>query len=132
MIFDSTEASVIRSGDEIIIRLYGFGFESGKSEIEPKNFDLLTKVQHAIKLFPNSEVAVEGYTDSFGGDAANLLLSQERSDAVTKYLIANSDKTDKNKISSTGYGESNPVANNETAEGRKLNRRIDIKIQPVL
>ncbi len=129
-IFDSTEASVFRSGDEIIIRMHGFGFDTGKSEIKPKNFDLLTKVQNAISIFPESNVIVEGYTDSFGGDASNLVLSQKRSDAVTQYLNANSDAPGNSKISSVGHGENNPVANNETAEGRKQNRRIDIKIQP--
>jgi outer membrane protein OmpA-like peptidoglycan-associated protein/HEPN domain-containing protein len=132
MIFDSTEASVFRSGDEIVISMHGFGFETGKSEITPKNFDLLTKVQHAIKVFPKSNVIVEGYTDSFGSDASNLKLSQNRSDAVMQYLIANSNTPGNDKISSVGYGEINPVANNETAEGRKQNRRIDIKIQPTL
>ncbi|MBZ4675812.1 MAG: hypothetical protein JG782_431 [Anaerophaga sp.] len=93
---------------------------------------MLTKVQNAIKIFPKCNVIVEGYTDSFGGDASNLVLSQKRSDAVTQYLNANSDAPGISKISSVGYGENNPVANNETAEGRKQNRRIDIKIQPVM
>ncbi|MEX0980462.1 MAG: OmpA family protein [Bacteroidales bacterium] len=132
LIFNSTEASVFRSGDEVVIRMHGFGFDVGKSEIRPVNFALLTKVQDAIKVFPKSNVVVEGYTDSFGGDASNLTLSQERSDAVTQYLIANTDTPDNNKISSVGYGENNPVANNETEEGRRQNRRIDIKIQPNL
>ncbi|PWD98288.1 OmpA family protein [Marinilabilia rubra] len=130
LIFDKSEASVFRSGDEIVIRLHGFGFETGKSEITPTNFDLLTKVQNAIKIFPESSVIVEGYTDSFGGDASNLMLSQKRSDAVTQYLNANSDIEEISRISSVGYGEINPVANNETAEGRRQNRRIDIKILP--
>lgn len=129
-IFNSEEASVFRSGDEIVIRMHGFGFDVGKSEIRPVNFALLTKVQDAIKVFPKSNVVVEGYTDSFGGDESNLVLSQKRSDAVTQYLNANSDTPANYKISSVGYGENNPVANNETAEGRKQNRRIDIKIQP--
>ena len=131
-IFNSTEASVFRSGDEIVIRMHGFGFDVGKSEIKPVNFALLTKVQDAIKVFPSSNVVVEGYTDSFGGDASNLILSQKRSDAVTQYLTANTDTPGNNKISSIGFGENNPVANNETVEGRRQNRRIDIKIQPNL
>jgi len=130
ILFDEAEASVFRSGNDIVIRMHGFGFDTGKSEITPKNFDLLTKVQNAIKIFPKSNVIVEGYTDSFGGDESNLALSQQRSDAVTQYLNANSDTPGNYKISSVGYGETNPVANNETAEGRKQNRRIDIKIQP--
>lgn len=62
----------------------------------------------------------------------NSLLSQKRSDAVTQYLNANLDTPGNSKISSMGYGENNPVANNETAEGRKQNRRIDIKIHPAM
>lgn len=132
LIFDNTEATVFRTGNDIIIQMSGFGFDVGKSEIRPVNFDMLTKVQDAIKIFPKSNIVVEGYTDSFGSDESNLALSQKRSDAVTQYLIANAVESGSNKISSLGYGENNPVANNETSEGRRQNRRIDIKIQPNL
>jgi len=130
IIFDSTEAMVFRSGNDVIIRMDGFGFEVGKSEIKPANFDLLTKVQTAINIFPNSKIVVKGYTDSFGSDSLNLILSQQRSDAVTKYLTANMAKLDTKNISSVGYGENNPVANNETEKGRLKNRRIDLVITP--
>jgi outer membrane protein OmpA-like peptidoglycan-associated protein len=63
--------------------MQGFGFDVGKSNIKPEYFSMLTKLQNAIGIFPGSKVVVEGYTDSFGGDASNLKLSQERSDAVT-------------------------------------------------
>lgn len=129
-IFNSSEAIVFRSGDDVIIRMHGFAFEVGKSEIKPENFGLLTKVQNAINTFPNSKVIVEGYTDAFGSDALNLKLSQKRSDAVTEYLKANMKELNKMNISSLGHGENNPVANNETKEGRRKNRRIDIIIKP--
>jgi len=129
-IFDSSEAMVFRSGDDVIIRMHGFDFEVGKSEIKPENFGLLTKVQNAINTFPNSKVIVEGYTDAFGSDSLNLKLSQKRSDAVTEYLKANMKELNKMNISSVGQGENNPVANNETKEGRRKNRRIDIVIKP--
>jgi len=131
-IFNSSEAMVFRSGDNVIIRIHGFAFDIGKSEIKPANFDLLTKVKTAIKTFPNSQVIIEGYTDSFGSDALNLTLSQERSDAVTEYLGANMPELKTANISSVGFGENNPVANNETKEGRRKNRRIDIVIKPIL
>ncbi|MGM0498166.1 MAG: OmpA family protein [Bacteroidota bacterium] len=131
-LFNSAEATVIRSENKVIIRMHGFGFDIGKSEIKPENFDLLTKVQDAIRIFPGSAVVIEGYTDSFGGDASNLKLSQNRSDAVTKYLNANSETPGSYNLSSVGYGENNPVANNETKEGRRQNRRIDVIIQPTL
>ncbi|MBI9068896.1 MAG: OmpA family protein [Salinivirgaceae bacterium] len=129
-IFDNSEALVFRTEKDIIIRMHGFNFEVGKSEIKPADFDLLTKVQTAIKTFPNSKIIVQGYTDSFGSDSLNLKLSQQRSDAVAQYLKANMELKNID-ISSIGYGENNPIANNETKEGRKQNRRIDIIIEPI-
>ena len=71
---------------------------------------------------------IEGHTDSFGGDKANLDLSQRRADAVMQYLLANMD-IERSRIFSMGYGESKPIANNETKEGRAQNRRIDLKLR---
>ena len=128
-LFESKDALVFRSGNDVIIRMQGFGFDVGKSNIKPEYFSLLTKVQNAINTFPDSKVIVEGYTDSFGSDNSNLKLSQERSDAVTTYLKANMKSLNSENISSIGYGENNPIANNETVEGRSKNRRIDIIIK---
>ncbi len=128
-LFDSKDALVFRSGNDVIIRMQGFGFDVGKSNLKPEYFSLLTKVQDAINIFPDSKVIIEGYTDSFVGDALNLKLSQERSDAVTTYLKANMPTLNNDNISSVGYGENNPIANNETKEGRSKNRRIDIIIK---
>jgi len=125
--FIRDEALVLRKENDIIIRLVGLSFDVGKSEIKPENFGLLTKLQKAIKEFPDSRIGVEGHTDSFGSDATNLELSQKRADAVTQYLLANMD-IDRTKISSVGYGETRPIANNETKEGRAQNRRIDLKL----
>jgi len=128
-LFERKDALVFRSGNDVIIRMQGFGFDVGKSNIKPEYFSLLTIVQNAINTFPESKVIVEGYTDSFGGDDSNLKLSQERSDAVTTYLKANMKSLNSKNISSIGYGENNPIANNETVEGRSKNRRIDIIIK---
>ncbi|WP_439185032.1 OmpA family protein [Carboxylicivirga taeanensis] len=127
-LFESKDALVFRSGNDVIIRMQGFGFDVGKSNIKPEYFSLLTKVQSAISTFPESKVIVQGYTDSFGSDDSNLKLSQERSDAVTTYLKANMASLNVGNISSVGFGENNPIANNETVEGRSKNRRIDIII----
>jgi OmpA-OmpF porin, OOP family len=123
--FSTNEAQVLRKENDIIIRLVGLSFDVGKAIIEARNFGLLTKLKDAIKEFPDSKMSIEGYTDSFGGDAQNLALSQKRADAVTQYLLANTNIS-KSNISSIGYGETNPIANNETKEGRAKNRRIDL------
>ena len=127
--FTRDEASVLRRGDEIILRLVGLNFDVGKADIASKNFGLLAKVQNAIKVFPGSVIVVEGHTDSFGSDSSNLALSQKRAESVRQYMIANMQLT-RDTVSAVGYGETRPVANNETPEGRAKNRRIDIVIRP--
>lgn len=127
--FTRQEASVLRDENDVIIRLVGLNFDVGKSEIKPDHFSLLTKVQNAINTFPQCKVTIEGHTDSHGGDDLNLRLSQERADAVRAYLMANM-PLDASRIEAVGHGETKPIANNETAEGRAKNRRIDIVIHP--
>jgi len=129
--FTREEARVLRDGNDVIIRLVGLSFDVGKSVIKPEQFSLLTRVQNAIKTFPDSRVTIEGHTDSHGSDELNLSLSQERADAVRAYLLANM-TIDASRIEAIGFGESKPIANNETVDGRAKNRRIDIVIHPVL
>ncbi len=125
--FTREEARVLREGDDVIIRLIGLSFPVGAATIEPEQFDLLKKVQNAINVFPGSRITVEGHTDSFGGDRQNQRLSQDRADAVRRYLLANA-RLDSSLVDAVGYGESQPVASNDTREGRAKNRRTDIVI----
>lgn len=129
--FDRSEATVLRQDDTIVLRVIGLAFDSGKSTIDTRNFELLGKVISAINAFPRATIDVEGHTDSFGSDASNLTLSQARSESVRSYLLA-SMPINPTSIRSFGYGESRPVANNETKEGRSKNRRIDLLIKPVI
>lgn len=127
--FSRQEGMVLRNGDNIIVRLYGLSFPVGKSTIEPQFFQLLTKVQDAIRKIPNGSVIIEGHTDSQGSDQTNQVLSEERAAAVRQYLLANMTISE-NKVASVGYGESKPIASNESVQGRAQNRRIDIVIIP--
>ena len=127
--FTSDEARVFRQGNNVILRLVGLSFDSGASQIKPANFDLLAKVEKAIDVFPRSELIIEGHTDSHGGDELNQKLSQERAESVQQYMI-NAMRIPTYRLIATGYGETRPVASNETAAGRARNRRIDIVIKP--
>ncbi len=127
-LFSDVEGKVLRDEQNIITRLYGLSFAVGKSEIEPQYFSLLTKVQQAIKSFPGCQVVIQGHTDSQGSDAINQQLSEERARAVEEYLRANMGSS--LVVSSHGYGESQPIASNDTVEGRAKNRRIDVVIVP--
>ncbi len=127
--FSANEARVFREGNSIIMRLVGLNFDSGASQLKSINFDLLAKVEKAIDVFPRSELTIEGHTDSHGGDDLNQTLSQARAESVQQYMI-NAMRIPTYRLIATGYGETRPVASNETVAGRARNRRIDIVIKP--
>jgi len=129
--FGRNEARVFREGNNVIVRLVGLTFDSGKAEIQQQDFDLLAKVEKAIDVFPHSELIIEGHTDSYGGDQSNQRLSQERAESVQQYMV-NAMRIASYRLIATGFGETHPVANNETESGRARNRRIDIVIKPNL
>jgi outer membrane protein OmpA-like peptidoglycan-associated protein len=126
-LFAEDEAEVLRSGGSLIVRLVGLNFASGEATVRPEHHALLAKVQRAMAIFTDSAFTVEGHTDSFGGDDANFELSQRRADSVRAYLL-DAAGVPEYRIAATGYGETRPIANNETAEGRARNRRIDFVI----
>jgi len=128
-LFSEEEAIVLKKGDSIIIRMVGLNFKSGKSNIDTEYFNLLRKVQAAIEIFPSSDVTIEGHTDSFGTDSLNLSLSQQRADSVRSYLQANMEERSDYAMSAQGFGETKPIGNNETEDGRRRNRRIDLVIK---
>ena len=129
--FTADEARVFRQGNTVILRLVGLTFDSGASNIQPANVDLLNKIEKAVDVFPGSELVIEGHTDSFGGDDMNQKLSQDRAESVQQYMI-NAMRLPSYRLTATGYGETRPVASNETESGRAKNRRIDIVIRPKL
>jgi len=129
--FTPDEARVFREGSNIILRLVGLTFDSGASNIRPEAFNLLAKVEKAIDVFPRSELIIEGHTDSHGGDDFNQSLSQQRAESVQQYMI-NAMRIPTYRLIATGYGETRPIASNETVSGRTRNRRIDIVIRPNL
>lgn len=126
-VFDLNEAEVLLRGDELIVRVQGLNFPVGSSEIQPVNFSLLTKVQRVLREFPEGGVVIYGHTDSQGNDATNQKLSEKRSEAVRDYLLANMTMSP-DRIQAMGYGESQPLASNDTEAGRTKNRRIDVTI----
>jgi len=127
--FSAGEALVYREGGNLILRLVGLSFESGESTIDSSNRTLLEKVRDAANVFPRSLIVIEGHTDSLGSDAANLALSRSRAEAVGAYLT-NELGVAGFRIRAMGFGETRPIANNETAQGRARNRRIDVRIEP--
>jgi outer membrane protein OmpA-like peptidoglycan-associated protein len=126
-LFTRDEARVSREGNTLVLRMVGLTFPSGGTEIGSADDKLLDKVRRAVDVFPNAQVVIEGHTNSYGSDSANMELSRKRAEAVKDYL-ANQLGVPSFRISAVGYGETRPIASNDTKEGRARNRRIDIRI----
>jgi len=128
-LFSADEAEVYKKGNSLIIRLRAIQFPVGKSVIMPDNYPLLSKIQQSIRIFGEPDVIIEGHTDSTGSNEINEHLSQQRSESVRQYLLANKTLS-YDRIVAVGYGSSKPLASNATEEGRAVNRRIDVIIKP--
>lgn len=128
-LFTREEARVSREGNDIIIRLVGLTFPSGSATVAQEYLNLLDRVRQAAAVFPQSRIVIEGHTDSYGSDENNLSLSRERAEAVSAFLAAEFGLATF-RMTAVGYGETRPIANNETSQGRARNRRIDIRIEP--
>ncbi len=126
--FTTSEANVYQQRKNVLISAHGLRFPPGGSELESENFVLLNKIIKAIDVFPNSAIRVSGHTDSTGGDAVNMKLSEERADKVARFLTEVGGIAG-DRITVYGYGKTRPVASNETVDGRAANRRVEILIE---
>jgi len=107
----------------------GVTFAVDSAQISPGFRSTLDVIANSLIKYPNSLIDVMGHTDSTGSDAYNQQLSQRRADAVRDYLVSRG--VSRARIETIGYGEQYPRASNDTAEGRALNRRVEIKITPI-
>ena len=101
-------------------------FESGKSTIQGISFGLLDRLSFALKRCPTATVEIAGHTDSDGSDDANQALSENRANAVRSHLVGNGIFV--GRLRAVGYGETKPIADNATDEGKARNRRIEFTV----
>jgi outer membrane protein OmpA-like peptidoglycan-associated protein len=120
---------VTEQGDGILLNLPDVTFAVDSTEISGAFQSALDRVAQSMIQYPNSLIDVYGHTDSTGSDTYNLDLSKRRADAVARYLISRG--VSSARIQTKGMGETYPVADNNTAEGRSRNRRVEVKITPV-
>lgn len=107
-----------------IFEVSGTWFDAGKGLITPEGSRRLDQVVGIMRADPALSVTVEGHTDSVGYDSANQQMSERRADAVRDYLVANG--VHASRITTRGFGETRPVASNDTPEGRAQNRRVEV------
>jgi outer membrane protein OmpA-like peptidoglycan-associated protein len=102
---------------------YGITFDVGKSTIKPESMGEINRIAQLMKDNPDIKFSVEGHTDSTGGAASNQTLSDARSKAVVDKLVENGIAAD--RLKSAGKGQTSPIADNGTDEGRAKNRRVE-------
>lgn len=126
-LFKQGDAEILVNLDgSLLIRLTGLKFRSGRSKIESKYFDLLNRLKEAMAIYQDRSLRIEGHTDDRGDVKPNQVLSLKRAEAVRDFLIAAG--ADGSRLKALGYGEVRPIASNEFAKGRDMNRRIDVII----
>jgi len=101
-------------------------FETGKAELKPESYTVLDELVEYLKRKDDEKIEVGGHTDNVGKADANMVLSQNRANTVRAYLLMKGVAPE--RVTAKGYGMSQPIAENDTAEGRSLNRRTEVKI----
>jgi outer membrane protein OmpA-like peptidoglycan-associated protein len=125
-----TGVSVTRMGDNITLNMPGnITFKSDSAELDPSFYKVLKSVNLVVKKYNKTVVEVAGHTDSTGAAEYNQQLSERRANSVAQYL--ESQGLANNRVVTVGAGETRPVADNSTPEGRQTNRRVELTLTPL-
>ncbi|BBO73356.1 OmpA family lipoprotein [Desulfosarcina widdelii] len=125
----SDAAAVKREGDLLAITLKGdVSFDLDSDIVRPGLYTELDRIAQIMIKYPQTSILVEGHTDSTGSESYNQQLSERRANSVKNLLVQRGVQA--YRINILGYGESRPVATNATPEGRQMNRRVEIRINP--
>jgi outer membrane protein OmpA-like peptidoglycan-associated protein len=125
-----TDVQVIRQGDDLILNIpSGINFAYNSADVQPQFRSTLDRVSDVLGQYRETYIDVYGHTDSTGSDAYNQGLSERRAISVADYLSGHGVQSA--RIATRGYGETQPIASNDTEDGRAANRRVEIKIVPI-
>jgi outer membrane protein OmpA-like peptidoglycan-associated protein len=125
-----TGVSVTRMGDNITLNMPGnITFKTNSADLDPSFYKVLSSVNIVVKKYNKTVVEVAGHTDNTGGAEYNQQLSERRANSVAQYL--ESQGLANNRVVTVGAGETRPVADNSTVEGRASNRRVELTLTPL-
>jgi outer membrane protein OmpA-like peptidoglycan-associated protein len=125
----SNAAAVQREGNLLAVTLKGdVTFPTGSATVQPGLYDEINRIARVLQQYPQTRIRVEGHTDSVGSDASNMDLSRRRAEAVQNLLVQKG--VAPSRVNTMAYGETQPIAPNDTEAGRQRNRRVEIKIEP--
>lgn len=116
--------------NQLLLRMQnGIGFSSSSYQLDANIHNTLNGIAQILVEYPKTSLVIEGFTDSTGSEAKNQILSEQRAEAVRRYLLNHGVAA--GRAIARGYGERNALCTNETPEGRACNRRVEIKILPL-
>ena len=125
-----TGVEIERQGDELVLTMpSGITFAFDRSDIQPQFQPTLDQIAQTLGAYPQTMIDIYGHTDSTGTDAYNQTLSENRARAVANYLQTRG--VQPVRMATQGFGESQPIADNNTDAGQAANRRVEIRIVPV-
>ncbi len=128
---EGTGVSVTRVGDNIVLNMpANITFDTDRAEVKPGFYDTLNSVAIVLQEFDKTRVEVAGHTDSDGSTPHNNELSERRAGSVARYLTAQ--ELNPRRFYVEGYGESQPIASNNSASGKAQNRRVEIQLVPLV
>jgi len=120
---------VVREGDNLrLVMPSNITFATDQSYISSGFNDTLDAIAKVMNKYEKTYLSIEGHTDSTGKDSYNMNLSRERAQSVKNYLVNQQIMAE--RVSTMGYGETRPIATNDSANGRAQNRRVEIQIVP--
>jgi outer membrane protein OmpA-like peptidoglycan-associated protein len=127
---ESEAASIRREGNLLAVSLKGdVTFDVNSAVVRPGLYSEITRIASVVRDYPQTVVRVEGHTDSTGSESYNMDLSRRRANSVKNIVIQQG--VSSSRIETVAFGESAPVASNDTEFGRARNRRVEIKIAPM-
>ncbi|WP_293874886.1 MULTISPECIES: OmpA family protein [unclassified Sphingomonas] len=125
-----TDVQVTREGDNLVLNIpSGITFAYDSADVQPQFKRTLDQVADTLAQYNQTYIDVYGHTDSTGSDAYNQTLSERRATSVADYLAGRG--VQPARIGTRGFGESQPIASNDTDAGRAANRRVEVKIVPI-
>lgn len=122
------ELNATKTDRGMVVTLGDVLFDTGQSRLSPSGTHNMAKLADVFKRYPQRSATIEGYTDSVGADSANLLLSERRASSVMTALVGLGVPSD--RLSTRAHGSQMPVADNGTAAGRQMNRRVEVVFAP--
>jgi outer membrane protein OmpA-like peptidoglycan-associated protein len=125
-----TGVSVTRQGDNIVLNMPGnITFKTGSADLNADFYKVLDGVGIVVDEYEKTLIVVEGHTDNVGSDEMNQSLSERRASTVGQYIATKG--INGQRVLTAGFGESRPVASNDSESGRSQNRRVEVRLEPI-